>query len=65
MVDREKALDLLLRPRGEGYVREFDRDGEPFWTLFDDRGNELLASTNRSAAFFYAAEHELTVMMRN
>lgn len=56
---REAACAAFLAPMGLGYIRSFDND--TLWTLFDDAGNALIVSDNRSSMFFFAAQHDIIV----
>lgn len=47
------------------YIREVEVDGRREWALFDGDGFIVHQSENRSSAFFFAAEHEVTVLMLN
>ncbi len=63
--EREPAYAAFKEPQGMGYIRSFNIEGETFWALFDDIGRELVASSNRSSTFFFAAENDITVRMLN
>ncbi len=63
--ERETACAAFWEPQGAGYIRRFTARGTEFWALFDDCGVELVASTNRSSPFFFAAEHDITVRLLN
>lgn len=34
---------------------------KPFWVLFDDDGNMIMADDNRSVVFFFATDNEIRV----
>lgn len=47
------------------YVVRNEIDGEEWWSLMDSEGIEVCASNARSGPYFFAAEHEITVVMRH
>jgi hypothetical protein len=52
-------------PETIGYIRPQLQEGREFWVLFDEDGVPLCVSMNRSEPFFYAAEHEVRVLVRH
>jgi len=63
--EREAACARFLEAQGLGYVRPLESDGTVFWALYDDCGRALIASTNRSSTFFYAAANDIQIRMVN
>lgn len=47
------------------YVREVEIEGRREWALFDGDGEIVHHSENRSSAFFFAATHEVKVVLLN
>jgi hypothetical protein len=48
-----------------GYVRQFMEEGRDMWVLFDEDGDVVCSTENRSEVFFEAADREIRVMMLN
>lgn len=56
----------VLQPQyRQAYVRELVEQGRVIWALFDEDGELVHASENRSKAFFKASDQELTIMLLN
>lgn len=48
-----------------GYVRQIAIHGDTMWALMDSDGEPVCISANRSAPYFFAADHEITVVQRH
>lgn len=48
-----------------GYVRQVSVHGDIMWALMDSDGEPVCISSERSVPFFYAANHEITVVLRH
>lgn len=49
----------------QGYVRRLTTRDEVVWALFDEDGEMVHASGNRSSAYFKAADHEISLVLLN
>ncbi|WP_271024962.1 hypothetical protein [Rhizobium sp. RCAM05973] len=60
---REKALASVL---SYAWIRQaMTEDGRPGWALMDCDGELVLFSEERSDPFYYAARHDLRVVVLN
>ncbi|MBM7322414.1 MULTISPECIES: DUF1150 family protein [unclassified Rhizobium] len=50
---------------GEGYVKKIVHEGIDCFALFDEDGNAIVITDNRSVTFFTAADRDITVRMLN
>jgi len=46
----------------EAYIRETKIDGDQAWVLFDDEGNAVACSFDRSNLFFFAADYQIQLV---
>jgi len=65
MTAASQDLLLLTIDGNIGFVRQIPVHGDLMWALIDYDGEPLCISDNRSVPYFYAAEHEITVVMRH
>jgi len=54
-----------FRRTGEGYVKKIVHEGIDCFALFDEDGNAIVITDNRSVTFFTAADRDITVRMLN
>lgn len=47
------------------YIRQVEIDGRREWALFDGDGEIVHHSADRSAAFFFAFNHDVKVVLLN
>lgn len=48
-----------------GYIRQVEVEGRLEWALFDGEGDVIHLSEFQSSPFFFAAKHEVKVIMLN
>jgi len=66
MPDLADVIEIDLSGVECAYFREWtDPEGEEEYLLFDQDGDLIISTNNRSMVFFFAVEHEIPLMTRH